>query len=144
MNVVDADKITLAAFIAAIFIHRHAIYIVLLHLLCDWLYVAIDSPIYYNLALGLAFAFSGAQLINISYKLRQVLLCVGLLFWLSAVDYYLFPVEETLFFKSFAYIVGVMDLYALLLMLRGGGSGGRLYRMCEHWFFFLRYRILCI
>lgn len=144
MTAIQADTITLAAFIAAIYINRWATLFVAAHLLNDQLFSAISSPVYYNLVAGVAYAVVGAVFIKLSYELRQVFIGIAALFWLSAVDFYLFPDTETMLYNSFAYIVGVVDLYALYLMLSGGSDGGRLYRLCEHWFFILRYRILWV
>lgn len=144
MTATQADTITLAAFIAAIYINRWAALFAAAHLLNDQLFSAISSPIYYNLSAGVAYAVVGAVFIKLSYELRQVFIGIAALFWLSAVDFYLFPDTETMLYNSFAYIVGVVDLYALYLMLSGGSDGGRLYRLCEHWFFILRYRILWV
>lgn len=144
MTATQADTITLAAFIAAIYINRWAALFVAAHLLNDQLFIAISSPIYYNLSAGVAYAIAGAVFIKLSYELRQVFIGIAALFWLSAVDFYLFPDTETMLYNSFAYIVGAVDLYALCLMLSGGSDGGRLYRLCEHWFFILRYRILWV
>ena len=144
LDAASADTITLAAFIAAIYINRCAALFVAAHLLNDQLFNAISSPIYYNLSAGVAYAIAGAVFIKLSYELRQVFIGIAALFWLSAVDFYLFPDTETMLYNSFAYIVGAVDLYALYLMLSGGSDGGRLYRLCEHWFFILRYRILWV
>lgn len=142
MTIELLDIATLVAFIAAIYINRWAALFALAHLMNDYLFDAIDSPIYYNLASGIGYALLGSLFITLSYKLRQVFILIGALFWLSAVDFYLFPDTETMLYNSFAYIVGAVDLYALLLMLSGGSDGGRLHSLCEHWFFVLRYRIL--
>lgn len=144
MTAIQADTITLAAFIAAIYINRWAALFVASHLLNDQLFSAISSPTYYNLSAGVAYAIAGAVFIKLSYELRQVFIGIAALFWLSAVDFYLFPDTETMLYNSFAYIVGAVDLYALYLMLSGGSDGGRLYRLCGHWFFILRYRILWV
>lgn len=142
MTVELLDLATLAAFMAAIYINRWAALFALAHLLSEWLFAAIGNPIYYNLASGIGYALLGSLFITLSYKLRQVFIVLAGLFWLSAVDFYLFPDTETMLYNSFAYIVGAVDLYALLLMLSGGSDGGRLHSLLEHWFFILRYRIL--
>lgn len=144
MSVVTADTITLAAFLAAVFINRCALLFVIGHLANDYFYDHIGSGIYYNLSSGIAYALIGALFINLSYKLRQVFILIGALFWLCAVDFYLFPTTETMLYNSFAYIVGAVDLYALFLLLSGGGNSGGIYSLLEHWFFILRYRILWV
>lgn len=140
----DPDTITLCAFLAAATINRYAIIFVFAHLFNESAFALVDGSIYYNLLSGIAYALIGALFINLSYELRQVFIGTAALFWLSAVDFYLFPDTETMLYNSFAYIVGAVDLYALYLMLSGGSDGGRLYRLCEHWFFILRYRILWV
>lgn len=144
MTAATADAITLAAFLAVVFINRWALLFVIGHLANDYFYDHIGSGIYYNLSSGIAYALIGSLFINLSYKLRQVFILIGALFWLSAVDFYLFPATETMFYNSFAYIVGAVDLYALYLMLSGGGNSGGLYSLLQHWFFILRYRILWV
>ena len=144
MTAMQADTITLAAFIAAIYINRWAVLFVAAHLMNEWVYLATESGIYYNLLSGIGYALLGSLFINLSYNLRQVFILIGALFWLCAVDFYLFPTTETMFYNSFAYIVGAVDLYALFLLLSGGGNSGGLYSLLEHWFFILRYRILWV
>lgn len=140
----DPDTITLCAFLAAATINRYALLLVLIHLFNEAAFILVDGGIYYNLLSGVACALLGYTFINVSYKLRQVLVLTGALFWLSAVDFYLFPTTETMLYNSFAYIVGAVDLYALFLLLSGGGNSGGIYSLLEHWFFILRYRILWV
>ncbi len=142
LNASNIDQVKVAAFIAAIFINWRAFSLVMLHYLSLLAYDSIESALYYNLAVGIIYAYFAAEFINISYKCRQVFLSIAVIFWLCAVDAYLFPATETMLYNSYIYIIGALDLYALSLMLKGGGGNGGLFSLLEHWILFLRYRIL--
>ena len=142
MNSDLLNQVTLAAFVAAIFINWRAILFAGLHLSAIWLFDSVESEIYYMLLTGVINALAGAIFIKLSYELRQVLLAIGALFWLCAVDAYLFPTTETVLYNSYIYIISAMDLYVLFLLLRGGGGNGGLFSLLERWILFLRYRIL--
>lgn len=110
----------IAAVMAACFINRQAI-IVLAGMLCgELLYLLIDTNFWFCIAAGVLFAANGAVFIKLSSTIRQVLLLTGCLYWLGAVDDFLFPNTETMYYNSLSYIIGTMDLYVLLILLFGG------------------------
>lgn len=138
------DGLIVAALVAASFINRQALIVLAGHLLCEWAFSAVDSAIYYNCMAGIVMAINAAVFIKLLYEIRQALLLTAGLFWLAAVDAYLFPITETTYYNSFAYLVGMVDLYILYLLLGGRRLVARLIGAAQHWIFFCHNRILLL
>lgn len=136
------DDLTVAALVAASFINRQALIVLAGHLLATWLFQITDSAIYYNCAAGIVMALNAAVFIKLSYEIRQALLLTAGLFWLAAVDAYLFPITETIYYNSFVYLVGAVNLYVLYLLLGGRRLVARLISAAQHWIFLRCNRIL--
>lgn len=119
MTATQADTVMIAAFLAASFYNRQGLIIVAGYLSTELAFAYIDNPIYYNCLSGLILAASGAVFIKLLSSIRNALLLSGCLYWLAAVDAYLFPITETIYYNSFAYLVGMVDLYILYLLIGG-------------------------
>lgn len=133
-----------AALVAASFINRQSLIVLAGHLLCEWAFSAVGSAIYYNCAAGIIMAINAAVFIKLSYEIRQALLLTAGLFWLAAVDAYLFPISETIYYNSFSYLVGTVNLYVLYLLIGGRRLVARLISAAQHWIFFCHNRILLL
>ena len=144
MTALQADTITLAAFVAASFYNRQGLIIVAGYLSTELAFAYIADPIYYNCLSGLILAASGAVFIKLLSSIRNALLLSGCLYWLAAVDAFAFPLTETMYYTSFSYIVGAVDLYVLILLLGGRRLECRLSSAAQHWILALRYRILWV
>ena len=144
MTAAQADTIMIAAFLAASFYNRQGLIIVTGYLSTELAFAYIDNPIYYNCLSGLILAASGAVFIKLLSSIRNALLLSGCLYWLAAVDAFAFPVTETMFYTSFSYIVGAVDLYVLILLIGGRRLECRLPSAAQYWILSCRYRILCL
>lgn len=133
----------IAAIAAACAINRQA-FIVLAGMLCgEWLFSNTPDNFTFTLLAGILYAINGAAFINLSSSIRHALFAIGCLYWLSAVDDFLFPNTYTLYYNSFSYIIGTLDLYVLLLLLLGGRRNVGTYSSAAFDFIFSwRYRIL--
>jgi hypothetical protein len=60
------------------------------------------------------------------------------LYYLGAVDAFLFPHTQTLYYNSISYLIGAVDLYALLIVCYGGRFGARIDRPFANWIFRLQ------
>jgi len=113
----DTDIIRMAALFAAIFINRQAFFILSIELFVELLFhYAIDG---FTASLLMACAYSAAATTNITLKsqIRHVLLCVGILNWLAAVDYLVAPGAETYFYICYPWVINALDLLILYHLL---------------------------
>jgi hypothetical protein len=128
MTAFSADIITAVAFAAAILINRQAFILLAAHLL---LWVAFLSPtndFWFNLSAAIIYAAAATVFIHIKSELRYAMMCIAGLYYLGAVDAFLFPYTETLYYNSISYLIGAVDLYALLIVCYGGRFGARIDR----------------
>ena len=144
MTATQADTVMIAAFLAASFYNRQGLIIVAGYLSTELAFAYIEDPIYYNCLSGLILAASGAVFIKLLSSIRNALLLNGCLYWLAATDAFIFPTTETMFYTSFSYIVGAVDLYVLILLIGGRRLECRLSSAAQHWILAWRYRILWV
>jgi hypothetical protein len=123
MTAETLDMLKIAALVAASFINRQAVVVLLFMLVGEVLFKAIDTEFWFCIAAGMLYAVNAAIPIKIDYRIRQSLIVTGLLYWLCAIDSFLLPQTETILYNSFGYIIGAVDLYVLLLLLSNGGRG---------------------
>lgn len=138
------DLIWVAAFFAISFHNPQALIVFVGYMLAEVAFVTIDDAVYYNCIVGLICALSGAVFIKLLSTIRNALLLNGFLYWLAAVDAFAFPLTETMYYTSFSYIVGAVDLYVLLLLIGGRRLECFLSSSAEYWILACRYRILCL
>lgn len=136
------DTLIAAALVAASFLNRQALIVLVGHCAAMAVYYTPVSDVSYNAIAGVILALNAVVFIKLLYEIRQALLLTAALFWLSAVDAYLFPISETIYYNSFVYLVGAVNLYVLLLLLGGRRLVARLISAAQHWIFFWRNRIL--
>ena len=138
------DLIWVAAFFAISFHNPQALIVFVGYMLAEVAFVTIDDAIYYNCVVGLICAMSGAVFIKLLSSIRNALLLSGCLYWLAAVDAFAFPLTETMYYTSFSYIVGAVDLYVLILLLGGRRLECILSGAAQYWILSWRYRILWV
>lgn len=131
-----------AALVAASFLNRQALVVLVGHCAAMSVYYLPIGDVYYNCAAGIIMALNAAALIRLSYEIRQALLLTAGLFWLAAVDAYLFPIIETIYYNSFVYLVGAVNLYVLYLLMGGRRLVARLISAAQYWIFLRCNRIL--
>lgn len=110
----------MAALFAVIFINRQAVYLLAVELAVELLFfIAADG---FTASLFMAAAYSCASTVNIRLKseIRHVLLLVGCLNWLAAVDYLIAPNYETYFFICYPYLINGLDVLVLYYLLPKG------------------------
>ena len=142
VQVLTFDLFIAAALVAASFLNRQAIYILAGHCAASALFYSAVSDVDYNSTVGMLMAISAVLFINLLYEIRQALLLTAGLFWLAAVDAYLFPITETIYYNSFSYLVGAVNLYVLYLLMGGRRHVARLIGAAQYWIFFWCNRIL--
>ena len=138
------DLIWIAAFFAISLHNPQALIVFVGYMLAEVAFITTDDAVYYNCVVGLICAMSGAVFIKLLSSIRNALLLSGCLYWLAAVDAFAFPLTETMYYTSFSYIVGAVDLYVLILLLGGRRLECRLSSAAQYWILACRYRILWV
>ena len=110
----------MAALFAVIFINRQAVFILAVEIFVEFLfYFSADG---FTASLLMACVYSTAATVNITLKsqIRHVLLCIGLLNWLAAVDHLVAPDTETYFYICYPWAINLLDLIILYHLLPTG------------------------
>jgi hypothetical protein len=138
MNASSLDVITVAAFAAAIFINRQAAILLAAHLLNELAFLLPINDFWTNICGAIIYAAAATVFIRIKSELRYAMLCIAGLYYLGAIDAFLFPETETLYYNSISYFVGAIDLYALFIVCNGGRSGAGVGCPFVRWIFRLQ------
>ena len=118
----NIDQAKMAAFIAAIFINRQAVIIVLFFILSELLFHFMQSaPVSYFCSAAALYSINATVNIKLSFEIRQALICVAFINWLAAVDYFVSP-NETMFYVCYPWLINGLDVFILACLL---GNGGR-------------------
>lgn len=111
-----------AAFIAAFFVNRQAIVILLFHLAGELLFSEFSHlGTYYFCMAAALYSVNATINIKLSYSIRQALICVGAINWIAALDYFVSP-NETMFYVCYPWLINGLDVFILACLL---GNGGR-------------------
>ena len=122
------DALTVAAFAAAIFINRQDVILLLAHLLWELMFLLPLNDFWTNICGTIIYSAAATVFIRLKSELRYAMMCIAGLYYLGAVDAFLFPYTETLYYNSISYLIGAVDLYALLIVCYGGRFGARIDR----------------
>ena len=120
MTAFNADILTIAAFCAAVFINKQAVLLVATHCLLWLLFLTPVSDFWFSLSSAIIYAAAATAFIKLKSQLRYAMLCTAGLYYLGAIDAFLFPTTETLYYNSIGYFIGAVDLYALFIVCNGG------------------------
>lgn len=129
LSVETFQALKTAAFIAAFFVNRHAIIILAFHLVGERLFVEFSHlGVYYFCMAAALYSINATINIKLSYSIRQALICIGLINWLAAVDYFVSP-NETMFYVCYPWLINGLDVFILCVLLGSGGwRRDRIYR----------------
>ncbi len=120
MTAYDADILTIAALIAALFINRQAFILLVAHLAWEFAFLLPLNDFWMSLTGAVIYSIAASLYIKLKSEIRYVMLTISGLYYLCAVDAFLFPAIETMYYQSMPYLIGAMDLYALWLLCTGG------------------------
>jgi hypothetical protein len=120
IDAASVDLLKVAAFVAVAFINRQAIVLLLAHVCCELLFLLPLTDFWFNLAAATLYAAAATVFIKLKSQLRYAMLCMSGLYYLGAIDAFLFPSTETMYYNSIAYLVSAVDLYALVILCKGG------------------------
>jgi len=138
MTAFNADILTIAAFCAAVFINRQAALLVVTHCLLWLLFLTPVSDFWFSLSSAIICAAAATVFIKLKSQLRYAMLCTAGLYYLGAIDAFLFPTTETLYYNSIGYFIGAVDLYALFIVCNGGRKRAGVGRPFTWWVFRLQ------
>ena len=113
----DTDIIRMAAFFAAIFINRQAVFILCIEMCVELLFHHAPDGFTASLLMACAYSTAATANINLKSQIRHVLLCIGILNWLAAVDYLVAPDAETCFYICYPWIINALDMLILYHLL---------------------------
>ena len=113
----DTDIIRMAALFAAIFINRQAVFILAVELAVELLFYYSPNGFIASLFMACAYSTAATTNINLKSQIRHVLLCIGILNWLAAIDYLVAHDAETCFYICYPWIINALDLLILYHLL---------------------------
>jgi hypothetical protein len=138
MSASDIDVLKVVAFAAAILINRQAAILLIAHLAWELMFLLPFNDFWTTLAASAIYAAAATAFIKLKSQLRYAMLCTAGLYYLGAIDAFLFPTVETLYYNSIGYFIGAVDLYALFIVCNGGRSGAGVGRPFTWWVFRLQ------
>lgn len=113
----DIDLLKIAALVAAFLLNRQALIILAYILVGEVIFYFTDSGFMCSLLLAALYSTNATANITLKSQIRHVLLCVGILNWLAAVDYLVAPDAETYFYICYPWIINALDLLILYHLL---------------------------
>jgi hypothetical protein len=140
MSASDIDVLKVVAFAAAILINRQAAILLIAHLAWEIMFLLPFNDFWTTLSASAIYATAATAFIKLKSQLRYAMLCTAGLYYLGAIDAFLFPTTETLYYNSIGYFIGAVDLYALFIVCNGGRSGAGVGRPFTWWVFRLQLR----
>ena len=114
------DLLKMAALLAAFFVNRQSAIVLFGMLVGELIFYLVDSWFWFCILAGWLYSLNATVFIKLNANIRTALLLTAVLYWLAAVDDFLFPTIETMYYNSLGYIVGAVDVYVLLILLNGG------------------------
>lgn len=119
MSVSDFDILKVVAFAAAIFLNRQAVIVLLAHLICELAYLLPLNDFWMTITGATIYAVTASAFIKLKSQIRHALITISCLYYLNAIDFYLFDGYETLYYHSVSYLIGAIDLYVLWQLSNG-------------------------
>lgn len=121
ISVDNFQVIKTAALFAAIFVNRQAAVVLFFHLAGEALFTLTSQfGGYYFCAAACMYAVNASSNIKISFNIRQALICISLINWLAAIDYFASP-HETPFYVCYPWLINGLDVFILYCLLSHGG-----------------------
>ena len=110
-----------AALVAAFFINRQALIILAFTLSGEWLFSTFShNPVLYFCLAACLYSINAAINIRILSNIRNALICIACLNWLSALDFILTE-TETLFYLCYPWLINGLDVFILYCLMWKGG-----------------------
>lgn len=119
MTVSDFDFLKVVAFAAAIFLNRQAVIVLLAHLCWELSYLLPLNDFWMTITGATIYAVTASAFIKLKSQIRYALITISCLYYLNAIDFYLFDGVETLYYHSVSYLIGAIDLYVLWQLCKG-------------------------
>ena len=117
LNASNIDLLKMAALVSAFLLNRQALVILSYMMVGEAVFYLTDSGFMCSLLLAALYSTNACSNINLKSQIRHVLLCIGLLNWLAAVDYLVSPDTETYFYICYPWLVNALDLLIIYHLL---------------------------
>lgn len=110
-----------AALVAAFFINRQALIVLAFTLTGELLFATFShSPVLYYCLAAALYSTNAAINIRLLSNIRNALICIACLNWLSALDFILTE-TETLFYLCYPWLINGLDVFILYCLIWKGG-----------------------
>lgn len=119
MTALNADLLTVAAFVAAFFINRQALIVLLAHCVWQAAFLLPLNDFWSTIVSASIYAAFGAAFIKIKSEIRYAFFCQACLYYLNSVDYILSGGAETTYYHSMPYLIAMVDLYIVWQLVKG-------------------------
>lgn len=115
----DFDLMMAVAFAAAISLNRQAAIVLLAFFVINLAYLLPLNDFWMTITGATIYAVTASVFIKLKSQIRYALITISCLYYLNAIDFYLFDGYETLYYHSVSYLVGAIDLYVLWQLSNG-------------------------
>lgn len=119
MDAISVDLLTLAAFALACSMNKQAVIPLVCHCVLWLIFLSPLNELYFALTAATIYAAAASLFIRLDRNIRYAMLCISCLYYLNAIDYFLFDGFETLYYHSISYLIGAVDLYVLWQLVKG-------------------------
>jgi hypothetical protein len=120
----DIDTLKMAAFVAAFFVNRQAALILIAFAVERFIFKSTDSGLFASIWQSIIYFLIATVNIKLLSEIRLAFLCLGCLYWLAAIDYYVFE-YATYFYNLMPTLINLVDLYLLYLLIKKGRNIAR-------------------
>ncbi len=119
MSASDFDAIMAVAYVAAIFLNRQSAIVMAAFLVWHFAYLLPLNDFWMTITGATIYAATASVFIKLKSQIRYALITISGLYYLNAIDFYLFDGVETLYYNSVSYLIGAIDLYVLWQLVKG-------------------------
>jgi len=119
MTASDFDLILAAAYVAAFTLNRQTAVVAAAFVIWQLLYFLPINDFWMTIAGATTYAVTASIFIKLKSQIRYALITISGLYYLNAIDFYLFDGYETSYYHSVSYLIGAVDLYVLWQLVKG-------------------------
>lgn len=119
MTASDFDVMLAAAYVAAFMLNRQAAIVAAAFVAWQLFYLLPLNDFWMTICGATIYAATASVFIKLKSQIRYALITISCLYYLNAIDFYLFDGYETLYYHSVSYLIGAIDLYVLWQLSNG-------------------------
>lgn len=119
MTASDFDVMLAVAYAAAFALNRQTAIVAAAFVAWQLLYLLPLDDFWMTITGATIYAVTASIFIKLKSQIRYALITISSLYYLNAIDFYLFSGVETLYYHSVGYLIGAIDLYVLWQLSNG-------------------------